>query len=122
MVDVLAGAGIVYGDIEMVGDHTSKRVVRDWKSGEFYPKAFLRGWMPAHATFYIRRKVVDAVGFFDTSYDIGSDYDFILRAMIRNFRVRYIKEILIDFQLGGKSSQGLRSAFHQNVKCLRSRR
>jgi len=122
IADALADADIVYGDLDMVRDHTSKRVVRVWKSGEFHPKAFLRGWMPAHATFYIRRKVVDAVGFFDTSYDIGSDYDFILRAMIRNFRVRYIKEILIDFQLGGKSSQGLRSAFHQNVECLRARR
>jgi hypothetical protein len=59
---------------------------------------------------------------FDTSYDIGSDYDFILRAMTKNFRVRYIREILIDFQLGGLSSKGLRSAFHQNIECLRARR
>jgi len=118
----LADADIVYGDLHMVRDHTTKRVMRIWKSGEFHPKAFLRGWMPAHATFYIRREVADAVGFFDTSYDIGSDYDFILRAMIGNFRVRYVKEILIDFQLGGMSSKGLRSALHQNIECLRARR
>ena len=118
----LSDADIVYGDLHMVRDHTSKRIVRVWKSGNYHSKAILRGWMPAHATFYIRREVADAVGFFDTSYDIGSDYDFILRAMIRNFRVRYIKEILIDFQLGGMSSKGLRSALHQNIECLRARR
>src|SRR5258705_12883134 len=118
----LSDSDIVYGDLHMVRDHTSKRIVRFWKSGNYHSKAILRGWMPAHATFYIRREVADAVGFFDTSYDIGSDYDFILRAMIRNFRVRYIKEILIDFQLGGMSSKGLRSALHQNIECLRARR
>jgi len=42
--------------------------------------------------------------------------------MIGNFRVRYVKEILIDFQLGGMSSKGLRSALHQNIECLRARR
>jgi glycosyltransferase len=122
IADALANSDIVYGDLHMVRDHATKRVTRVWKSGDFHPKAFLRGWMPAHATFYIRRMVADEVGLFDTSYDIGSDYDFILRAMTRNFRVHYIKEILIDFQLGGLSSKGLRSALHQNIECLRARR
>src|SRR5258708_7342569 len=122
IAQALTEADIAYGDLHMVRDHTTKRVMRIWKSGDFHPKAFHRGWMPAHATFYIRRKVVEAVGLFDTSYDIGSDYDFIVRAMTKNFRVHYIREILIDFQLGGLSSRGLRSAFHQNVDCLRARR
>jgi glycosyltransferase len=118
----LEAADIVYGDLNMVRDHRSKRVVRVWNSGNYHPKAFLRGWMPAHATFYIRKEVADNVGFFDTSYDIGSDYDFILRTMIKDFRVYYIKEILVDFQLGGLSSKSLRSALHQNIECLRARR
>src|SRR6266566_6681735 len=122
IAQALANADIAYGDLHMVRDHTTKRVMRIWRSGEFHAKAFLRGWMPAHATFYIRRKVVEAVGLFDTTYDIGSDYDFILRAMTKNFRAHYIKEILIDFQLGGLSSRGLRSALHQNIECLRARR
>jgi glycosyltransferase len=118
----LATADIVYGDLHMVRDHVTKQVVRVWKSGDFHKKAFQRGWMPAHATFYIRREVANAVGFFDTTYDIGSDYDFILRAMTRDFSVSYVKEILIDFQLGGLSSSSLRSALHQNIECLRARR
>ena len=118
----LTNSDIIYGDLHMVRDQINKQIVRVWKSGTYHPKAFRRGWMPAHATFYIRRSVVNAVGTFDTSYDIGSDYDFILRAMIRDFRVCYIKEILINFQLGGLSSRGLRSALHQNIECLRARR
>jgi glycosyltransferase len=119
----LAHADIAYGDLHMVKDHVSKHVVRVWKSGEFQRKAFARGWMPAHPTFYVRRTVVDAVGRFDLGYDIGADYDFVLRSMtMGRFRVRYIPKILVDFQLGGLSSKGLRSALHQNIECLRARR
>lgn len=123
IANALEDADIVYGDLHMVRDHTSKHIVRVWTSGAFGPKAFERGWMPAHATFYIRRAVVQAVGEFDLSYDIGADYDFVLRAMApRTFRVGYIPKILVDFQLGGVSSKGLRGALHQNLECLRARR
>jgi glycosyltransferase len=97
--------------------------VRFWKSEIYHSRSFARGWMPAHPTFYIRRHVANATGEFDLSYDISSDYDYILRAMAANtYRVRYIPKVLIDFQLGGKSSSGLAGALHQNFECLRARR
>jgi glycosyltransferase len=119
----LQNADIVYGDLHMVRDHLDKKPVRIWKSGAYHSRSFARGWMPAHATFYVRRHVAEATGEFDLSYDIGSDYDYILRAMTRRpNRVQYIPEILIDFQLGGTSSNGLAGALHQNLECLRARR
>ncbi len=117
----LENADIVYGDLHMVRDHIEKKIVRVWESGAFHSRSFRRGWMPAHATFYIRRAVAEATGEFDLSYDIGSDYDYVLRAMLKPYRVRYIPEILIDFQLGGTSSNGLAGALHQNLECLRAR-
>ena len=67
--------------------------------------------------------MAEATGEYDLSYDIGSDYDYILRAMtLAPWRVRYVPEILIDFQLGGTSSSGLAGALHQNIECLRARR
>jgi len=116
-------ADIVYGDLHMVRDHFDKKTVRIWKSGNYHSRSFARGWMPAHATFYIRRHVAESTGEFDLSYDIGSDYDYIIRAMtLKPYRVQYIPEILIDFQLGGTSSNGLAGALHQNLECLRARR
>lgn len=118
----LENADIVYGDLDMVRDHVSKKIIRAWKSGKYHSRSFARGWMPAHATFYIRRLVAEATGEFDLSYDIGSDYDYVLRAMtLKPWRVHYIPEILIDFQLGGTSSNGMAGALHQNLECLRAR-
>jgi glycosyltransferase len=118
----LGNADIVYGDMHMVRDQVGKKVVRVWRSGLYHDQSFARGWMPAHATFYAKRHVIDRTGQFDLNYTIGADYDFMLRAMVGTpYRIQYIPKVLIDFQLGGTSSNGLRGAIYQNFECLRIR-
>jgi glycosyltransferase len=117
-------ADVVYGDLNVVTDHMSKRVVRAFRPGPYHRRAFQRGWMLPHPTFYVKRHVIDAVGLFDTRYRIGADYDFILRTMaLHEFSTRYIPQILVDFQAGGVSSRGLfRSVLVHNLEALDSRR
>ncbi len=121
--DALADADIVYGDISMVADHVSKKQMRIWKAGRFSRTAFHLGWMPPHPTFYVRKAVLEKVGKFDTRYRIAGDYDLMLRVlMLHAFRIRYLSKTLVDYQLGGASSSGLRSIIKSNLECLDSRR
>ena len=114
---------IVYGDLNMVTDHLSKRVFREWRGGVFRRYSFQLGWVPPHPTFYMRREVVAKVGEYDLSYATTADYDYMLRALALNhFRVRYIPRIIADFQLGGISTSGWRISARANLECLRSRR
>jgi len=114
---------IVYGDLNMVTDHLSKRVFREWRGGVFRRNSFQLGWVPPHPTFYMRREVVQKVGKYDLSYTTTADYDYMLRALaLNNFRVRYIPRIIADFQLGGISTRGWRISARGNLECLRSRR
>jgi glycosyltransferase len=123
IAEALEDADIVYGDINMVRDHTHKQLVRAWKAGRFHSFSFARGWMPPHPSFYIRRAVVEAVGDFDIDYRIGGDYDYMMRAMMgRPWRIRYAPYVLVDFKLGGTSSSGLAGAWQQNLEALRARR
>ena len=101
-------ADIVYGDLNMVTDHRSKRTVRLWRGGTFHRYAFQLGWVPPHPTFYMRREVAKKVGDYDLSYITTADYDYMLRALALNdFRVRYLPRIIADFQMGGISTRGL---------------
>jgi glycosyltransferase len=124
VADGLNNADIVYGDQTLVADHASKRVVRMWKGGKFDPKnSFKIGWVPPHPTFYVRRAVIEKIRAFDLRYKIASDYDFMLRAMTDNgFRVTYVPHILVDYQLGGTSSGGIRNMVRGNLECLDSRK
>jgi len=119
----LRDADIVFGDLYMVADHRTKRIIRAWKSGAFSPAAFSLGWMPPHATFYVRRSVANAVGAFDLRYRIASDYDYMLRAMTMPDRgIKYVPRVLVDYRWGGASSGSLKNMVKGNLECLDSRR
>lgn len=126
LADIAAGlddADIVYGDLNMVTDHRTKRLARVWRGGTFRRHSFQLGWVPPHPTFYVRRGVVQKVGEYDRSYVTTADYDYMLRAMALNdFRVRYLPRVIADFQMGGISTSGLGVTIRGNLECLRSRR
>jgi len=119
----LQESDIVYGDLNMVTDHRTKRLFRSWRGGVFRRYSFQLGWVPPHPTFYMRREVVDKVGDYDLSFITTADYDYMLRALALNdFRVTYIPRVIADFQIGGISTRGWRVTMRGNLDCLRSRR
>ena len=123
IADGLADTDIVYGDLNMVRDHQTRMVMRQWRAGEFRKGDFQRGWLPPHPTLYMRRAVIDAIGEFDISYRLAADYDLALRAMaLHDFRIRYIPHVLADFQLGGLSSKNWKATLEGNWECLQARR
>jgi glycosyltransferase len=114
---------IVYGDLNMVTDHRTKRLVRLWRGGRLKRYSFQHGWVPPHPTFYMRREVAQQVGDYDLSYVTTADYDYMLRALaLNNFRVHYLPRVIADFQMGGISTTGWRVTLRGNLDCLRSRR
>jgi len=114
---------IVYGDLNMVTDHRTKKLVRLWRGGKFGRYSFQLGWVPPHPTFYMRKEVARNVGDYDLSYVTTADYDYMLRALALNdFRVRYLPRVIADFQMGGISTRGLGVTLRGNLDCLRSRR
>src|SRR6202795_501886 len=119
----MSDADIVYGDIKMVTDHRTKRVVRSWRGGTFGRYSYQLGWGPPHPSFYMRREVAERVGDYDLSYTTTADYDYMLRALALNdFRVRYLPRVIADFAMGGISTRGWRVTLRANLECLRARR
>src|SRR6202158_1801407 len=116
-------SALVYGDLNMVTDHRTKRLVRSWRGGIYKRHSFQLGWVPPHPTFYMRRQVAQKVGDYDLSYVTTADYDYMLRALaLNNFRVRYVPRVIADFQMGGISTRDWRVTIRGNLECLRSGR
>lgn len=119
----LEQADIVHGDLDFVEDHLSKRVVRRWRAAPRPAKGFRTGWMPAHPTFYVKRKVADAVGAFDLGHKVASDYDWMLRAVeLHGFRIAATNHVLVDMMVGGASTRSFASHIGHNLEALRARR
>ncbi|MER8758329.1 glycosyltransferase [Mesorhizobium sp. M0976] len=114
---------IVHGDLDFVENHLNKRVVRRWRAAPRPAKGFRTGWMPAHPTFYVRRKVAEAVGTFDLSLKVASDYDWMLRAVeLHGFESITTNHTLVDMMVGGVSTGSVASYIGHNFEALRSRR
>ncbi len=98
----------VYGDLLYVHQTNTQQVTRKWVAGKFSRKKFLRGWMPPHPTFYVRRSLYEKYGLFNVQLKSSADYDLLLRFLFVNqVKVEYMPGVLIHMRTGGQSTKSL---------------
>lgn len=123
IADGLEEADIVYGHLDFVESHGTKKTVRRWRAEPRPQKGFRTGWMPPHPTFYVSRAVADKVGQFDLSLVTAADYDWMLRAVdVHAFKTALIDHVLIDMLTGGRSTASLGAHLRHNWEALQARR
>ena len=98
----------VFGDLEYVAAGDVTRVIRYWRSGECSRGRLAWGWMPPHPALFLRRRVIEQFGGYDTRYRISADYDAILRYFWGgNIMSVYIPSVLVRMRVGGESNRSL---------------
>lgn len=119
----LDDADIVFGHLDFVESHDTKRTSRRWHAETRPPKGFRSGWMPPHPTFYVKRAVAEKVGPFDISLGTAADYDWMMRAVdVHAFKTALIDHVLIDMLTGGRSTASLGAHLRHNWEALQARR
>lgn len=98
----------VYGNLNYVSQIDENKVVRKWTSRSFKPFLLNIGWMPAHPTLFLKKKVYEKHGFFNLKYSISADYDFMVRILKDNdLKFLFISSIITKMRLGGNSNRSL---------------
>lgn len=106
---------VVYGDLQYVKQDNTRIITRTWKAGHFKKKSFYYGWMPPHPAFFVRRRVYDKVGLFNTTLRSAADYELMLRILVKHdMNVRYIPEVLVKMRAGGMSNATLAHRLRAN--------
>lgn len=112
---------VVYADLEYVAENNPSKTIRRWISQPYQDGLFERGWHPPHPTFFAKKSVFDEYGSFDLSYDIGADYELMLRFLKKHsIRYCYIPNVLVRMRAGGKSNKEVRQIIKANVECYRA--
>jgi len=113
--------GAVFADLVYVKPDDLNRTVRRYHSGHFHPGKFAYGWMPAHPTFFLRKKYYDRFGLYKTDYKIAGDYELLIRMLyIHRIPYVYIPEVLIKMRVGGVSTRSIGSTVVLNREILRA--
>ncbi|MFL2587538.1 MAG: glycosyltransferase family 2 protein [Flavobacteriaceae bacterium] len=98
----------IFGDL--IYTNRNEKIKRIWKSAEFQPGVFKKGWMPAHPTFYCRRSIYEKLGMYDEDYKIAGDYELMLRFLEKNrIRSKYVNHTLVNMKVGGISNKTIKS-------------
>jgi glycosyltransferase involved in cell wall biosynthesis len=110
----------VFGDLVFVDPNNLKKVVRKYSSAKWNPEKFAKGFMPAHPTFFVRRKYYEQIGLFKTDYKIAADYELLIRFLyVHKLKYRYLPINMVTMRKGGVSSSGMRSNIILNDEIIR---
>jgi glycosyltransferase involved in cell wall biosynthesis len=106
-----------FGDLMYVSQSDPTRIVRHWKSSPYRKGKCRSGWMPPHPTFFVRKKIYDRLGGFDTDFKIAADYEIMLRFLEKTgISTDYIPEVLVKMRVGGVSNRSLRNILKANYE------
>ena len=99
-----------YADLVYVNNKDMNKVVRYWKSQDYTKGLSFDGWMPAHPTLYLKRRVFDSAGLFRSDLRFQSDLEFCARIFEKHkIRSRYIAKLWVRMRLGGVTNNSLRT-------------
>lgn len=113
----------IYGNLMFVEADNTDRTVRLWKGSQHEKGAFLRGWHPAHPTFYARRECYEMLGSFNTKYAVSADFELMLRFIeVVGLRNQYINRYFVRMRMGGESTKSLRNIIRGNRSILEALR
>ncbi len=111
----------VYSDLVYVYKDNPDKVLRYWKAGEFNYSLLNRGWMPPHPTIFIKKKIYDESGGFNSSYKISSDYELVLRLLGKHkISTAYLPEVTIKMRAGGKSNKSIGNIYQKSSEDYRA--
>jgi len=121
-------ADAVYGNLLYVSRNNINRIIRYWQSGVFSPARLKFGWMPPHTALYVTREVYKKARlangqYFDTSFRIASDYDFMMRVLVKlKISHAYLPRVIVKMRVGGASNCSIRNLIRKSCEDYRAMR
>jgi len=109
------------GDVIFVNPTDLSQPVRYYSSAWWRPCLFRWGFMPAHPSFYIRRKYYEAFGVYKLGYKIAADYELLIRMLfVKKVKYKYLPLKVVVMRTGGVSTKNLESRYILNKEIVRA--
>ena len=107
------GEDLVYGRMVITDGDISGTLGRPVKFDDLAQETL------CHPATFVRRRVFDSVGKFDTSYRIAADYDHIVRCFAAGITTRFVDVIVSKMRMGGLSDDRFLLSCRERKEVLR---
>lgn len=109
----------VFGNIEYFEGNHYDRIVRYWKTKEYYSNFFEDGEVPPFPSLFVKKKIYDKIGTYYPGFKIASDHEFMFRMFkIHNYKSFFLDKTIVKMRVGGVSTSGMKS-YIQSTKELK---
>src|SRR5690606_14984836 len=103
-----ANADALYADLYYVDEENSDIIRRYWKSGEYKEGLFLKGWMPPHPTFFVKKQAYEKYGMFNLNLKSAADYELMLRMIHKEkSKLTCLPRVIVKMRMGGMGNASL---------------
>lgn len=111
----------LYGDLYYVKEDDLNKVVRYWKSSSFTQNCFIKGWHPAHPTFFVKKEIYEKYGCFDLNMKVSADFELMLR-FLEKYKIStfFLPQVIVKMRVGGESNQSIKNIIKGNLNILKS--
>jgi len=107
----------LYGDLVFVDAIETNKIYRKWIAGSYSDQLFLKGWMPPHPTFFVRKEIYNQYGKFNTTLKSSADYELMVRLLyLHKIKVGYLHGTLVHMRIGGQSTKSLSNRLKANYE------
>jgi len=111
----------LYGDLVYVKKEDPERMVRYWRGKDYDANSLRWGWMPAHPTFFVKKRIYEKYGYFNTDFKISTDYENALRFLHRyKISTQYLPETIVKMRFGGVSNRSVKNIIRKTVEDYRA--
>jgi glycosyltransferase involved in cell wall biosynthesis len=111
----------IYGDKQYVNMGDDNTIVRYWRSGKYKRENWLKGWMPPHLSFYLKKSAFDKYGDYITDFTCSGDYELMLRMLYKNnLTAHYLPEVVMTMRNGGTSTASWKHRYRANMEDRRA--
>lgn len=110
-----AGEDLVYGKMVFSDGEISGMLGREVKLEDLARETL------CHPATFVKRRVFDKVGKFDTSFRIAADYDFIVRCFSAGVTTRFVDVVVSNMRMGGLSDDRFMLSCSERKEVIRRR-
>lgn len=100
----------IYGDGIYVTNDKEEKIVRNRISGIYSQKKLESGWLPLHPTVYLKKDIIEKLGYYNLDFKIASDTEFLLRYLFKSkINLAYLNTYIVKMRMGGLSTSRKRA-------------
>ena len=112
---------VFLGNVVYFSFNNYSKIIRFFKASNSRVKNLLNGDMPPHPASFIKKKIYDKYGLYNTNFKIASDFDFFLR-IFKKHKVKFkiLENQIVRMRTGGASDQNIKSYIITTKEILKS--